>query len=159
MAGITRGLSLIHFSKKMLTCPKPHKNWNCLCLTRIVYYWEYWKKRAIHMKFQLLELLSGEVVVDNRQFLYISFCVTFFHHSREFKCESHVLIHDQYRNRWREGLWDKSKNLYLLRNHIIPKSNHRDPGTKRPQAYYSCLVGNYAISRCVWVFPIIFNAL
>ena len=63
------------------------------------------------------------------------------------------------------GSWDKNKNPYQLRNHIIPnKTSARVPGTIRPAASWflspnSWLVGNYAISQWVSVLAIMSHCI
>ena len=65
-----------------------------------------------------------------------------------------------------DGSWDKSKNLYPLRNCIIPNLATMDgPRTTRPQAAWflvpdGCLIGDYnAVSQWRWVLAIIISGL
>ena len=56
--------------------------------------------------------------------------------------------------------WEKSKYPYQFRNHVIPNlATAQAPRTTRLAATWfldpeSCLIGNYAISRWVWVLAI-----
>ena len=62
-----------------------------------------------------------------------------------------------------QGSWDKSKNPYPLRNHIIPDlTTGVAPTTTWPAALWllcpiSCLVGNYAMSQWEWILAIVCN--
>ncbi len=58
------------------------------------------------------------------------------------------------------GSWDRSKNLYPLRNHIIPNmAAARVPRTTQLVASWfldpnGCLIGSYAMFQLVWVLTI-----